>query len=180
MPRSDEAFTWEGDDDPTLDQGAEQVDDTAAPAVADAPADTASVGRPDDPAVPDESVAPLVDGPTEHDDASASAAPVAAPVEEEPRRMGDVALVSLGVIGGVYALWTAGWVGTVLRMQSLTGGDAMFYASAVLAILAPALWFAAVWALTRRRPVWARFAALLAGAVVLVPWPFLMLGAVGA
>lgn len=160
MSRIDDAFSWDGDEDPTLDPGA--AESARSPEQAERgpvrASDTADLAAEPDAAEP---------------------ADDAAPDEPERRRMGDVALVALGVIGGVYALWTAGWVGTVLRMR-LFAGDAMFYASAVLAIVAPVVWFICAWVLTRRRPALARFASLLAGAVVLVPWPFLMLGAVGA
>jgi hypothetical protein len=58
--------------------------------------------------------------------------------------------------------------------------DVMYQVALWAAVLAPALWFGAVWVLTRRSAPWVRVAGLLAGAVLLVPWPFVMTGAVGA
>ena len=56
--------------------------------------------------------------------------------------------------------------------------DAMLIVSTAVAVAAPAIWFGAVMLLTRTAPRWARFAWLLAGALILVPWPFLTIGPV--
>ncbi|OCG75338.1 hypothetical protein [Microbacterium sediminis] len=173
MPRpDDDALSWEGDDDPTLDT---RVD---APADAD-PAPSAPVETPPatEPATEPE---PAVTRPVAEEPA-----PGEEPVEGEPRRLGDAALVSLGVLGGVYLLWTVGWVLGSLRLrdwiQIRTGAvaDAMFHGSMVLGILAPAIWFGAAWFLTRGRPTWVRIAAIVLGVIVLVPWPFVMVGVIG-
>ena len=57
--------------------------------------------------------------------------------------------------------------------------DAMYQGSLWLAVLAPVLWFATVFLLTRAARAWVRFAWLAAGVILLVPWPFVMIGAVG-
>ena len=48
-----------------------------------------------------------------------------------------------------------------------------------LAVAAPALWFVTAYVLTRGSKSWVRIVWLIAGLVVLVPWPFIMVGAVG-
>lgn len=93
------------------------------------------------------------------------------------------ALLGLGALGGIYLLYTIGWVIGGLRMQDLARlivSDAMYVPWFVLAVAAPALWFLTTWVLTRGRATWMRMLILLAGAVLLVPWPFVMMGALGA
>lgn len=100
-----------------------------------------------------------------------------------PEGIGNLALVFYGVIGGVYLLFAAGWVVGGFRLRpraSLLLGDWMYFPWMWLAALAPVLWFAASWVLTRGRASWIRIVALIAGAVLLVPWPFVMFGTVGA
>lgn len=118
---------------------------------------------------------------------AADPAPDSAPTEAaEAPRTGNVALIAYGVLGGVYALWTVGWVlgtGRVrdwILAQPGSVPDPMFHASTVLAIAAPAIWFAATLLLTRTKPVWLRFVALALGALVLVPWPFVTVGVIGS
>ncbi|MGO1628001.1 MAG: DNA polymerase III subunit gamma/tau [Microbacterium sp.] len=171
MSRADDAFAWDGDNDPTLDTGAEHPDEAVAPPVPEAvggaePAPAESAGEPE----------PAADVADEETEESAGEEP--AGDDAEPRRMGDVALVALGVLGGVYALWTAGWIATAARMRPLSP-DAMLTASLALAIAAPIVWFLTSWILTKRHLPWVRFTTLVAGIVVLVPWPFVMLGTVG-
>lgn len=92
-------------------------------------------------------------------------------------------LLLVGVIGGVYLLYTVGWMIGGLNLQA----SAMFLVPGVMyqvavwaAVLTPALWFAAVWFLTRRSAAWVRVVGFIAGALLLVPWPFVMTGMVGA
>ncbi|MGS0560555.1 hypothetical protein [Microbacterium aurugineum] len=92
-------------------------------------------------------------------------------------------LLILGIVGGVYLLYTVGWIVGGLRLRPLASflvADAMFLPWFVLAIAAPALWFLASWVLTRGRASWIRVAVLLAGVVLLVPWPFVTVGVVGS
>lgn len=101
---------------------------------------------------------------------------------DAPPSMSTVMLLTLGIVGGVYLLYTVGWVIGGLRLKPLANlivADAMFVPWFVLAIAAPALWFLATWVLTRGRAAWLRIAALIAGAVLLVPWPFVTVGAIG-
>lgn len=92
-------------------------------------------------------------------------------------------LLLVGIVGGVYLLYTVGWIIGGLNLQS----SAMFLIPGVMyqvalwvAVLAPALWFVAVWLLTRRSASWVRVVGFLAGVLLLVPWPFVMTGTVGA
>jgi hypothetical protein len=86
------------------------------------------------------------------------------------------------VLGGVYALYAIGWLIGGLRLQGRAQYlvfDVMYQGSLWLAVLAPPLWFATTFLLTRGRRAWVRFAWLAAGVVLLLPWPFVMIGAVG-
>lgn len=97
--------------------------------------------------------------------------------------LSSVMLLFVGVLGGVYLLYTVGWVIGGLNMKPLANlivADAMYLPWFVLAVAAPALWFLVSWVLTRGRAAWIRMLLLIAGAVLLVPWPFVMLGVSGS
>jgi hypothetical protein len=82
--------------------------------------------------------------------------------------------VLLGVFGGVYLLYTLGWILSVLRVQNTAAeplSQFMFALGMWLAVLAPALWFGVTFALTRGRAR-ARLVWLLIGTVVLLPVAF--------
>ncbi|WOF21695.1 DNA polymerase III subunit gamma/tau [Microbacterium betulae] len=182
MPsREDEALTWEGDDDPTLQPGGDALADGGAP-------DAEPQASPD-------AESPSPDG--RHAVGGGGGGGDAVPEGSEPadadRRadaeerapLGNVALVSLGLLGGVYLLWSVGWFlgATRLRDRIETSTDAvadfMYLGSMWLAVASPLIWFAVVWLGTRRAPLWQRFLWLVAGAVLLVPWPFVMVGVIG-
>ena len=143
----DDAFRWDGDDDPTLSVTPESV------------ASSAAVAAPDP-----------------------EPEPVSEVVEGETYGIGNVALVAYGVLGGVYALWTAGCVIGALRLKKNIEGisgsvaDFMFQGSMVLAILAPAIWFLVSVLGTRGKHGWQKFLWLAVGVLVLIPWPLMMLG----
>ena len=176
--RDDDALTWDGDDDPTLDVGATAESDPApeAPArssVPELPQGYTAVGRGSDTV----GAAAAPDAASVDDDAPAGGDTVAA-----PRSLGNGALVALGVLGGVYALYAIGWIIGGLRLQGRAQYlvlDVMYQGSLWLAVLAPVLWFATTFLLTRRSRAWVRFAWLAAGVVLLLPWPFVMIGAIG-
>lgn len=164
VSRDDDALSWDGDDDPTL---APQVAPRRAASPSESELRTAPASRPS----------------AETDAASASVAD-----DADPALMSNVALVTLGVFGGIYLLLAVGWFIGGSRLQStinvlqLLGqgpNPAAHIAAWILAIAAPAVWFATALVLTRSRPIWLRITALVVGAVVLLPWPFLMTG-VGA
>lgn len=97
--------------------------------------------------------------------------------------MSTAMLLTLGVVGGVYLLYSIGWVVGGLRLKPLANlivADAMYVPWFVLAVLAPALWFLATWVLTRGRAAWLRICTLLLGVVLLVPWPFVTVGVIGS
>jgi hypothetical protein len=153
----DDALRWEGDDDPTLAPGWKAVG-TSVPlegstedAETDAPARDAGTHGTDVDTV---------------DEADAAAQP------------GSAELVILGVLGGVYLLYAVGWLITAIGpAPDLADPVAQFmYAlGRWFAVAASALWFGAVLWLTaehrRARLLW-----LIAGAVLLVPIPFVLRG----
>jgi hypothetical protein len=103
--------------------------------------------------------------------------------ESEKAPLSTAMLLITGVIGGVYLLYSVGWVIGGLRLQPLASflvADAMFVPWFFLAVGAPALWFLAGWVLSRGRASWIRVAVLLAGVVLLVPWPFVTVGVIGS
>ncbi len=133
--RDDDALSWSGDDDPTLDVGTSHGDaeEPEADAPLALPDGFTPVGRGSD------TVGRIdVDG------------TVTMPGERVP--MSNAMLISLGLFGGVYLLYVIGWIIGGLRL----GGTAVFLVSAVayqfglwLAVLSPVFWFVAVYVLTR-------------------------------
>ncbi|MFT4029856.1 MAG: hypothetical protein QM675_08265 [Protaetiibacter sp.] len=117
------------------------------------------------------------------DDGLGADAP-AEPVEEKPdapRTPRDTAfLVGTGAFALGYLALTIGWIFSVQLLVNPGVellGEIMWQFGEFLAMVAPALWFAATVTLTpegtRRRGV-ARMVALLVGAALLVPWPGLL------
>lgn len=101
----------------------------------------------------------------------------------EPRTLSTPMLLFVGIVGGVYLLYTVGWIIGGLNLQASASfliPDVMYQVALWAAVLAPALWFTAVWLLTRRSPAWARALGFIGGVLLLIPWPFVMTGAVGA
>lgn len=162
----EDGLSWEGDDHldaPVLPSGWKAVGKGSEPAPpAEQPASPASVDR-----------AP---GHSRTEETTSETDAV------EPG-LSTAALLGLGALGGVYLLYTIGWVIGGLRMQDLARlivSDAMYVPWFIFAVAAPALWFLTTWVLTRGKATWLRLLVLLAGAVLLVPWPFVMMGALGA
>ncbi|MFS0714829.1 hypothetical protein ABC195_13195 [Microbacterium sp. 2P01SA-2] len=150
MNRDDDALSWAGDDDPTL---------VSAPA-----SETASPRR-----QLDEPSEVAADAASEGSDDTA------------PQVLSNAALISLGVLGGIYLLYSVGWFVGGMRVHNLSGllgiDSAISVPVLVLAVAAPAIWFLAAYVLTRGSRAWIRFTWLVAGALLLVPWPFATLGA---
>ena len=160
----DDALSWDGDDDPTLDLGSD-----ASPREAAAPVETGSV---------DEVVADAVAHPRAQPDAIV---PAVEADPDAPEGLGNVALVALGLIAGAYLFFAIGWFIAGLRLQALGGlpvSEVMLSAATLGAAAAPLVWFATAYALTRRSRTGVRFAWLIAGIVLLVPWPFIFTGAI--
>ncbi|MEU1970264.1 DNA polymerase III subunit gamma/tau [Microbacterium sp. NPDC019599] len=167
--RDDDALSWDGDDDPTLDVGktssvpdAHAEDTDAATTVL--PDGYTAVGKGSD----------LVGPPTVEE-------PRAVTWAEPPRQqLGNAALIGIGILAGVYLLLTIGWLLGAARLQlvaSLFLEPAAFQITLWLAVLALPLWFVTVFWLTRGTRSWIRFTLLVAGAVLLIPWPFVLAGA---
>ncbi|MFE5410579.1 DNA polymerase III subunit gamma/tau [Microbacterium sp. NPDC056569] len=181
--RDDDALTWDGDDDPTLDHGAtgEPSADAEPEAETPPPAEASKVELPEGfTAVGRGSDAVGAEGPAD----AGAAASVAPSVDTTAERhaMGNGTLIAFGVLGGVYALYAIGWLIGGLRLQGKAQYlvlDVMYQGSLWLAVLAPLLWFATAFLLTRGARAWVRFAWLAAGVVLLLPWPFVMIGAIG-
>ncbi len=160
--RDDDALSWAGDDDPTL-QSPDNLP-TGWSVVGEAGVEAAAAARAE---------------------AAAAAAAESGDSEkppEQPAPMGSVALISLGVIGGILLLYTVGWVISVGRANaaviSTYEGDPlggfMFMFGGWLAIIAPAIWMCTTLWLTRDGRQRGRILWLLLGLVVLIPWPLLI------
>lgn len=105
-----------------------------------------------------------------------------ADAEDAPQGIGTGSLLVMGILGGVYLLYSVGWVLGGVGMQSRASfmlPPPLYQAGLWIAVLAPALWFASVLLLTRRSKGWVRVVGLLLGAVLLIPWPFVVAGGGG-
>ena len=154
-PRDDDALSWGGDDDPTLDVG-----DKRAPEPASTP--LASEPLAPEPLVPEPRVA--------------SSAPEPDAAHSAP--LGNVGLVGIGMVAATFLLFAIGWLVSGRQLQSLgiPIPDVTVVAMTIGATLAPIVWFVTVLVLTRSWRTWQRFLLLIVGIVLLVPWPFLSMG----
>lgn len=89
-------------------------------------------------------------------------------------------LVTYGILGGIHVIYVVGWVVALQRLNNLSvpSSDAlseiMFQLGEALAIVSPVAWFAAAFMLTRgRRPI-VRLLWLVAGLLVVAPWPYIL------
>ena len=164
----DEALRWEGDDDPTLAPGWRRVGSPV-----DVPAESGDDAVDTTGAADATTRAGFVDVGTAADSGD-DVAPADADAARQP---GSAELVLLGVFGGVYLLYSIGWILTATAFGALGGDDPvagfMFTLGLWLAVLAPAFWFAMAFTATRGRPR-VRLVWLLIGAIVLVPLPFVL------
>lgn len=160
----DDALRWEGDDDATLAPGWKAVGNPV-PLKRGATAPATGVGGADVDSDSDSDTGPgdAAAGADRDDDAAEAAA-----------QTGSVELVVLGVLGGVYLLYTIGWIITALRTATpgtSIVGDFMYSLGLWLAVLAAPTWF--VLALRGARTGRSRLVWLVVGAVVLAPLPFI-------
>ena len=153
----DDALRWEGDDDPTLAPGWKAVGAPVPLEGATEDAETDAAARAD--GRPDTHVDTVEDA-------------------DAARQAGGAELVVLGVLGGVYLLYAIGWlIAATTAPPQLADPLAQFMygLGRWLAAAAPLLWFATVlWLAAEHRR--ARLLWLIAGAVLLVPVPFLLRG----
>ncbi|MET0934196.1 MAG: hypothetical protein ABWX56_10805 [Mycetocola sp.] len=93
-------------------------------------------------------------------------------------QMSSVALVTHGILAGIYLLYTIGWLIAAQRATNAPAdivGGVMFTVGLWFAVLAPALWMAATFWVTKGfSTLRARLLTLAAGVLVLVPWPFIV------
>ncbi len=98
----------------------------------------------------------------------------------EAQQLSNGALVLLGLIGGVYLLYTIVWfswanwyssVNSAVAEGSGSIGGVLQQIVFWFAPFAPALWFLSVLALCRGAALWKKALWLVVGAVVLVPLP---------
>ncbi len=148
----DDALSWAGEDDPTLEgAGPKPAADALAPG-------WTPVGGPGTIAEPLDATP---EQPENAQDAAAGS---------------SIVLIVLGILGGVYLLYTIGWAITAGRTPNSAVdlvGQFMFTVGLWLAVLAPAGWFALVFWQTRGRAL-RRVLLLVLGALVLVPLPFVL------
>lgn len=167
----DDALSWDGDD--ALEARRPETRKPAAPASPEpvVPADP-------EPSAPHSATGAA----TAATDATAPTAVASAEDAGEPQAISTVTLLLLGVLGGIYLLYTIGWVlgGVGMQLPVTFTLPAFLYQGALwLAVLAPALWFITVLVATRGARSWVRLVWLIAGAVLLIPWPFVVFGGGG-
>ncbi len=96
--------------------------------------------------------------------------------EDAPKGLSSAALVTFGILGGIYLLFTVAWVLTAVR-NPIQIEDALgsftYNAGLWMASLAAPAWFGAVIMFGKARSLWWRFSLLLFGAALFIPWPFL-------
>jgi len=163
--QGDDALNWAGDDDPTLQVGDDNRAATDPVELAEgwtvAEPSSRAHGAGDSAAVGDADATP---NPTPADDS------------DEPVAQSSAALVGLGILGGIYLLYTIGWFIGVSRLNQPISdpvSEFMFSLGSWLAVAAPLVWFGVIFWLTTSRPR-ARLLWLLAGVVLLAPLSFIV------
>ncbi|MCY7413346.1 MAG: hypothetical protein LH471_09995 [Salinibacterium sp.] len=114
--------------------------------------------------------------------AKASRRAASAEAETAPtgRQIPGVLLVTYGVLGGIYLIYTFGWLLSLQRLIGVRGvssdplTEIMFQFGAFLALAGPTLWFAATFLLTRGQKPLSRLAWLLVGLLAVLPWSFIL------
>jgi hypothetical protein len=142
----DDALSWKGDADPSLVTG-------PASSTSKAPkANTAGT----EPAVSTE------------------------PGPDESPRTSSFLLVTYGILAGAYLIYTVGWIVAIVKSDPAQTGSVlvnfMTIAGEYTAIASGALWFAGIYLLTRKSRAVVRLLWLLLGLVLLIPWPFVLVG----
>ncbi|SDZ43069.1 hypothetical protein [Herbiconiux ginsengi] len=100
-----------------------------------------------------------------------------AEAEAASKQLSSPALIGMGILGGVYLLYTIGWIVSFSRYQTPLTVDfsvVSYRITLALAIAATPLWFVGTLLLTQAKDIRFRFLWLVIGVLVLVPWPFLM------
>jgi hypothetical protein len=171
--RDDDALAWAGDDDPTLSPvGSPIADDSAAEIVEAVEVSPAGETAPAPAAAPRRTV---LDEAEDAEDLAAEKELAAA--EAATRQLSSAALIGMGILGGVYLLYTIGWIVSFSRYEMPLTVDfsvVSYRITLALAIAATPLWFVGTLLLTQSKDIRFRFLWLVIGVLVLVPWPFLM------
>jgi hypothetical protein len=97
--------------------------------------------------------------------------------DEGPAGLSSFELLAFGVLGGIYLLFSVAWLITVLRNPTQFDdplGNFMFVSGLWMALAAPATWFGSVLYLGRSKAAWVRLVFLVIGALVVIPWPFIV------
>lgn len=116
------------------------------------------------------------DGATPSNEKNTTPSPSGEKAETHTSSMNSVALIGFGVFAGVYLLYSVAWLITAVNnprefMDALA--QFMFQLGLWFAVAAPALWFTGV-LLFVPRIAWVKSLLwLAAGALVLVPWPYI-------
>lgn len=100
--------------------------------------------------------------------------------DDVPRGMSSREGVLMGILGGIYLLFSAAWIVTALGDPVQIAdplGSFMFILGLWLAAAAPAAWFAAMLVFGRHRSFLWRFSMLALGAILVIPWPYFFRGA---
>ncbi len=190
-PRDDDALSWGGDDDPTLDVGEKHVPGRGSAARPAASGDSAPEAlQPEplepEPLQPDPEPEPLQPAAAQttpavrHPESLVEPAPDAEEAHAGPSApLGNVGLVGIGMIAMAFILFAVGWLLAGFRLVDLglPVPQVTIVALTIGAGLAPLVWFVTVLVLTRSWRTWQRFLLLLLGIILLIPWPFLSLGA---
>lgn len=110
--------------------------------------------------------------------ATGEGVPYGSDASASPARARVITLLT-GLFGAIYLAYSVGWI-IGLGFVPLTGPtlliEIMYQFSEFLAILASALWFGAVIALTRGGRAMVRLGWLAIGTLVLIPWPLILGG----
>lgn len=122
-----------------------------------------------------------VDDPSHLDGSKAPSAEAAASEDAAPMAsaLGSAMLVTYGIIGGVYLLYSIGWIINIPRDNFTASNlffEIMYQLGQFLAIAAPPLWFGLAFLLTRGRRPLVRLGWLVAGVLLLAPLPFILSG----
>jgi hypothetical protein len=161
--RDDDALNWAGDDDSAL---ASPGADRAAPE---------SSGLPEGWTIPEQTASTSHPADIERRSETGTATDADTPHPESPA-LSSVALVGMGILAGMYLLYTIGWfigVSRIAKPATDPVAEFMFSLGAWLAVAAPLAWFGVTYWLTTSRPR-ARLIWLLIGVVVLAPLPFIV------
>jgi hypothetical protein len=102
------------------------------------------------------------------------------PEPDEKPRTSSFLLVSYGILAGAYLIYTVGWIVAIVKSDPVQTGSVlvnlMTIAGEYTAIASGALWFAGIFLLTRKSRAVVRLLWLLLGLVLLIPWPFVLVG----